>query len=262
MSKDDKKTNETKSKLDEIFVFEKERIFKTKDRDEKKITLKIVRPTNEQSRKSDLYYKAKFSEAIQTGVMTRAQAERFIREKKLLDDKTLTRFKEIADEINSLRDSLGSISIDEKSKGIETINKIRDLRTEMDSINDLSAGILEQTAESYADEFRVQWLCSELTLKEDDTKFFSDYEEFDKLMDSQAVIDSVRNLIFFMNNIRDNYETVLEENKWLIDNKIMNEDMSINVDNLVESVKKPKKVIKNKTNKNINKKPKKTTTKK
>ncbi len=222
----------------DIFVFEDERKFETVDGEGKTFNLKIVKPTQEQISQADLRYKIKFSQALRMGAMTKAQAEKFIRDNDLLDDETSQRRDEIIAKISILRDDI-SEEID-KDNGIKVIKEISALRAELDNIHSISMDIMNQTSEAYAEDFRIQWLCSELTMKEDGARYFEDYEDFAKSISDVATADEVKNLILFLNNLKDNFEMEFEENKWLLDKQIINKNGTINLDGLFDDIEDKK----------------------
>lgn len=245
----------------DIFIFDNERKFEIKDKDDKAVKLKVVKPTQEQISNADLRYKQKFSQALRGGAMTRAQAEIFIKKNDLVDADTLARRDEVLLEINNLRNQLADK--DKKTDGIAIIKQINEYRTELENINNISMDIMNQTAESYADDFRIQWLCCELTQNEDDTNYFKDYEDFATRINETSTIDIVKNVILFLNNLKDNFEMEYEENKWLLDKQIMNDDGTINFENLLEDGEKTDiEVPEKKTKSKPKTKSKKTTAKK
>ena len=241
-----------------IYIYEDEKVFDTVDRNDKEITLKIVKPTQKDISDADLRYKTKFAQAIRDKVMTRAQAEKLIRENEILDNETLIRRDEICNKLTVLRSGL--VSLKDKDKGLRVIREINELRDELENINNLTLDIMNQTAEAYSEEFRLQWLACVLARTEDNERYYEDYEDFNKSMSEQATLDVMKNLILFINNLKDNFELEFKENQWLLEQKIIKEDGSINVDlfmkkdNKIEETKVEEKVVKKTTKKSTKKK--------
>ncbi len=242
----------------DIFIYEDERVFDTVDRNGKDIKLKLIKPNQKDISDADLRYKTKFAQALRDKVMTRAQAEKLIRENQILDQDSLIRRDQISNKLSVLRGGL--LSLKDREKGLRVIKEINELRDELENINNLTLDIMNQTAEAYAEEFRLQWLACVLTRTEDDEKYYEDYEDFNKSMSEQATLDIVKNLILFINNLKDNFELEFGENQWLMEQDIIKEDGSINVDlfltknDKTEKTKVEKKSIKKNTKKSAKKK--------
>lgn len=228
-----------------IYTFEKERLFKTVDENDKEITLKVVRPNNKEISDADLKYKTKFAQALRDGVMTRAQAEKLIRDHNILSDDIIESRDQIAAKMSRLRADLGFIK--DRDKGLEIVKQINELREELENINSLTLDIMNQTAEAYAEDFRLQWLTSVLIVDENNEKYFEDYEDFVDSIESSATLDCIKALILFVNNLKDNFELEFDENKWLLEQDVIKEDGTINLESFVDKkddaekdVKEPK----------------------
>lgn len=237
----------------DIFVFEDERKFKTVEKvqekagekagdktgdkieeKEQELWLKIVKPTQEQISEADLRYRIKFAQALRMKAMTKAQAEMFIKKENILDEETIKRREELYAQINKLRIDITDET--DRAKGIEMAGKIGTLKSELETINRLTMDIYNQTAEAFADDFRLQWLCVELTQREDGTKYFKDYKQFSESVEDMATIDSIKNMILFLNNLKDNFEMEFEENKWLLDKHIIKEDGSMDFEAMYNDI--------------------------
>lgn len=240
---------------------EKERTFKTVNKEGKEIELKIIDPKQAQLSQADLIYKSKFREALEAGVMTRAVAEKFIRENKVLDKETLDKRDEVAFKINDLRKTLSALTDKDRDEAFEIIQKINDLRGDLENISNLTLDIMNQTAESYAEDFRYQYLTAELTYTIDNKKYFSNWKNFTDNIGEISTIDAVKTAIFFFNNLNDNYEMGYEENSWLYEQGILNEDGTANIENITKEYgvgEKPDKITEKKaTKKKVKKKAKK-----
>ena len=213
-----------------IFIYQDERTFKVSDKNDKELKLKIVKPNQKQLSDADLRYKTKFAQALREKVMTRAQAEKHIRENGFMDDDTLARRDDVARQINTLRDKL--VTTDDRARGLDLIKEINELRGELENINSLTIDIMNQTAEAYAEDFRLQWLASELVKNLDGSNYFEDYEDFVGEMNTSIALESIKQMILFLNNLKDNFEMEYDENKWLLNKNIINEDGSFNYDGL------------------------------
>ena len=220
------KTEDLKEHKVQPNTIAKERVFETEDISGNKINLKIIRPNQEQINEADLKYKIKYAQALREGVMTRAQAEIFIKKQNIVDETILKRRDELVIELGITRLKLR----DEKDnmKCLDFIKQINNIKTELTNINLLTFDIMNQTAEMYAEDFRIQWLCYLITKTIDNSSWFKDYRDFANRINEKSTIDAVKTMLVFFNGLDDKIEMSFDENKWLMEKNILNQDGTFN----------------------------------
>lgn len=216
----------------DIWSNEEERKFTVKNKEGKELNLKIVKPTQEQIHSADLIYKKKFSQALREGVITRAQAEYLLKKNGIIDEQLLIKRDEMIRSLHDLRNKL--IDLDDRAEGLNVVKEIGKLNQEIESINAITQEIMHETAESHADNIKVQWLLCELTLKEDGNKYFANYQAFMDSVNDVVTVEALKHMILFLNNLKPNFEMEYQENKWMLEQKILNEDGTLNIKGLVD----------------------------
>ena len=205
-----------------FFTVDRERTFETRKEDDALLKLKIVAPTSEQILEADLQYRKVYSKALRLGIIVQAEAERFVKERKLLDADLEAEIKKCQEEIAGLEIKLANKEMS-REDGFVAANKLTGVRDELMRFNKKVTAIFDTTCENLSDEYRMQYLTVMITRNEDGSAFFKDYEDFSKRTDERATVDAVRHTILTMARLKDNFLMDLPENKWLKDNGFVDE---------------------------------------
>jgi hypothetical protein len=182
---------------------------------------KVVKPTFSVGNRADRIYKKAFAEALRDGILTAFQMREQIDE--------IEYYSNTNKEIDTIDNRLAELEIEiteEESyeKGMMMVLEMRELRArrvlEVYKINT----IYENTAESYAENIRNQYYASELTCKEDGSRVWSSFEDFQNKMTDDLAATSVQQVMLFNAKISNNYQMDYAENQWLVKKGIINEE--------------------------------------
>lgn len=187
---------------------------------------KIVKPNMNQGNKADLIYKKHFNEAIREGLPTTAQLKDSLSSIEFFN-KTNKAIVDIDIELSALLEQLENLKDEDKDKGLELSSKIKEMRArrfiEVFKIHT----VYDNTAENYAEAIRNQFYAAELLRDEAGKKVFTSFEDFKENQSNEVAQDAIINVMMFMARLEDNYQMEYPENKWLVKNKIMNEEGDI-----------------------------------
>lgn len=208
----------------------KDREFTTVDKDGKEVSVVFKHPTQSQIMKGDFTYRKYFSEAIREGLMTNAEATKLLKDRQIwsqeMDNKEIALRKEINDIENEFRES--SIT---KDDGLVKRIKLKGLRNELDELTSVYSSISNNTAESVASEYRMQFYASDCSyFKDGMRKIFKDINDFRSRLDEAISLDCYRHAVVV------NYELALgralpdglnadyPEDSWFLENAINKPD--------------------------------------
>ena len=84
----------------------KDRIFKTKDKDDNELVLRFKRPTQNILSKAELQYRVIFSQAFTANILTNAQVDKALKARGIWDDKSENEAAEMRTKIINLEEKL------------------------------------------------------------------------------------------------------------------------------------------------------------
>lgn len=197
----------------------------------------VVKPTSyklEQELKT--FYAISYRKSISMGVATRASMLEILKREGVWGDKEEEGLTKIATEISLVETEFnkGLFQKVSKEKQKELALKLAKARTQLYTLIQIKSAPLAHTAESIAEECKIDKLVSSSCFYEDGRLYFKDHDEFisrrnnpDVLELYDAVIDemSKENAQFLMN---------LPENKWLVENGMMAENGNMDVEHFVK----------------------------
>ncbi len=206
--------------------------FKVKQENGSDIELGIIKLNPRIRLEADKIYSTSFTEAIEAGVMLRCQVNN------LLEERGVTDSKAIKQKTHKLRSELRSLEVQLKSarkegrkmtkiEGREIALKMRDLRNELNNVGGDLARYYNSTAESVADNERLNYYVYALTVYAETGKnYWSSYESFkeDYSEVKNLAVDAFLKSFY---NIDSNADKSLYENSWLIRHGFMNESLQL-----------------------------------
>lgn len=136
----------------------------------------IKKPTQREINEGEFVYKTKYSEALRFGALTGAEASKIIESREIWnkeDDKKLAElFLELSVQSKVLEDT------NDLAEGAALLNKMFDIRNQILKLNLKRNNILDNTAESYADDHRLQYYVVACTFDETNKKVFATLDDF------------------------------------------------------------------------------------
>lgn len=203
---------------------QKRKVFEVTGGDGEKIKLAIKRPTQDLINEADLEYNVKISNCIKRGVMTRAEAESLMREKGIWTEEDEKQLRKMREEARNLEKKLALKGLS-KEKGTKYSKQLREKRSQMLGLINKRNSYSQYTAESLAESTRDQYLTYACTVYADtEENYFESFEDFCNRVNEPAAILAYQQAIYFFNNIDENIEMSRAENRYMVDNKMMDED--------------------------------------
>ena len=198
-----------RKKLPEI-----KRKFETIGINNETIELGIIVPSQKVLQEAAFQYSKAFSKGLREGLLTNAEAEKIVKERGLWGAEKLKEIAEIEEEI----DLKERILVDkEKEKlsdnvALEIAYELATLRDKKFNLQRPIQSIYNNTAESRAEEIRIEFLTSNCIINPKDNKiFFKNHDDFLDMADGPAARESVYQLMTFMNGLDANFLEKLPE---------------------------------------------------
>jgi len=200
-------------------------VFKTKDKDGNEIELAIQSPSQADKIGGDLAYNRAWRQAVEGGSILRAKVEQTLREQNIWNDNLEKEYRDLSKE---LRDNLkklrgGRMKLSEGKKlalDIKTVRaKMQDLLSERNAAD-------EVTAEAFGDRARFNYLLTSCVVyNKDGVKYFKNVDDYINRSDEQASLDAARAFAYKTYGLEKDFEKSLPENKFLIDYRLVDDNM-------------------------------------
>ena len=194
-----------------------------------------IRPSQQDTMAAELVYKTKYSEALRHGAMTTAEALRIIEERNLFTDKDRKEISKLLVEVHSLGEKLKKINT--LRDGINVIEQIRIKRLDVLRINMKRNSVLDNTAESYADEQRLQHYVVACTFKENGDPLFENRNQLLDNGDKESAALAVKYMIYLLTNDGDDYRKDWPDYQWQQANGLIDDNFEP-ISELSDEVKK------------------------
>ena len=196
------------------------------DKNGKKVTVIVTRPTGSENREAKAYYNQTFRAALESGALLRKRLGQYMEEQGIWDDAKEKKYQEVTQKIMDGEKKLktGGIKLNEaRDLAIsikESREEFRDLigeRTMMDA----------NTAEGQADNAQFNCLVALCTFDESGERVFKDLDDYEKRADEPFAAEAAGKLAEFVYNLNEDYDSTLEENKFLKKFNFVNDDYQL-----------------------------------
>lgn len=194
--------------------------------DGKKVTVIVTRPTGAENREAKAYYNQTFRAALESGALLRKRLGQYMEEQGIWDEAKEKQYQEVTKKILDGEKSL-------KSGGIK-LNEARDLALSIkDAREEFKDLIAERTmmdantAEGQADNAQFNCLVALCTFDESGEKVFKDLDDYEKRADEPFAAEAAGKLAEFVYNLSEDYDSTLEENKFLKKFNFVNDDFQL-----------------------------------
>jgi hypothetical protein len=171
----------------------------------------------------DLVYKTKYSEALRYGALTAAEANRIIDERKIYGPEDDVKVRELFMKLFELGNKL--MGIDKFAEAADVIFQMEKLRTDILRINMRKNNILDNTAESYADEHRLQYYASSCTFHEGGQLVFKNADEYIDRAGEEIAKVAITKTIHLIANEGKDFRTEWPEYQWRIKHGLVDENL-------------------------------------
>lgn len=159
----------------------KSKVFVSKDAEGKDVELKFVWPNRKVRTEADFIWKKAYSHALRAGFLTEAEALRILKEKGIWSEKDDEREQEARSNIAKLELELEQC--EDKEKGEQICNDIRELRAELNRLRNIITSATNNTAEIFATENKYEFLASTCVVYNNDKRAFKNIDEFREKLD-------------------------------------------------------------------------------
>jgi hypothetical protein len=192
-------------------------------------------PNQRDMNKADLVYKTKYSEALRFGALTAAEAQKIIDERKIFGPEDEAAVRALFIELHGLGEKL--LKTEKFTAAAEIIFKMEEVRGNIMRINMRKNNILDNTAESYADEHRLQFYAVACSFTEDGQSIFKDTDEYlERATESVAKV-ALTKIIHLIANDGKDFRSEWPEYQWRIQHGLMDEQLNLNQEKLDEVLK-------------------------
>ncbi len=228
-----------------------------------KDTYTILQPTQQQISDADLVYKSKYSEGVRAGMLTHAEAGRFIQDRKIWTEEDSQKASEILLEITKLGSALEKVT--DVAEGLEMVGEVEEKRIELLRLNSRKNEILDNTAESYADEKRLNFYVIKCTYDAAGQPVFKNMSTLVELGNSEVAVEATRNTIQLLANDGEDFRINWPDYQWRVKNGLLDEELNPvegALDKIIEEMQTREAVVKPTAKKKAKKNTKRKTAKK
>lgn len=178
-------------------------------------TFLIKKPTPAQSIEAQKYYNKTFSDALQSGAVLRAALDKYLRQQNVWDDERQKEYdklqKQLRHKVNLILK--GGMTVNDAKELAMDARKLRQELRDLTSVK-LDADI--STAESQAEQARMNYLCSVCILNPTTEKsYFDSYDEFLEHSNETEVMAAVNKFMTLLYDLDDNIALQYPENQFL-----------------------------------------------
>ncbi len=195
--------------------------------DGKDVKLAAIRPSVNVGNQATLIHSAAFRQAIEGGAFVRARLATVLRQQNLWDDAKQAEFelhtKTLIDGEKKLKKG-GIKLVEAKQIAID----MRIARYTLDVLREDHNRLDSHTADYFADNEKFNFLISQCIVHEDTgEKYYASYEEYRNRQEDPVALPASDALGAVIYGLKENFESGLPENKFLLKNKFCNEGLHL-----------------------------------
>ena len=206
---------------------DKNRIIESKDKDDNAVKVKLIVPTAQKYRDSQIEYNKAFRKALDSGALLRQKLSDYMEEQGIWNDEKQKANDTFVDRINQKEDLLkaGGIPLSEAKQIALELRGIRaDFREFLAEKNTMD----QNSAEGQADNARFSELVRLCMVNpNNDQPYFPTQKDYDESSDQPWVIEAAGELASMIYGLDPNYDNKLEENKFLKEFEFCNKDLRL-----------------------------------
>jgi len=202
----------------------KNMVVKTKDENDKDMDILVKKPTAKNISDAQRYSTMTWTEAIQSGILTRKELDNVLEERGIWSKGKQDQYEKLTRGINEreLKLAKGGIKL---SRAKKLALEIRDMRIDLRVLISERTVMDANTAEGMADNARFDYFVSCCTFTEDDERFFKDVDDYKERSGEQAAVDSATKLADVIYDLDENFEVKLPENQFLMEHKLVDDTL-------------------------------------
>lgn len=200
---------------------------------DKEVTKKFIvkRPTSGALSLASRHRAKVWNECLIDGILTKKELEDMMEKRGLWGKEHQEKYKSLIKDIQQLEKDLyiGDGKKKHKlSEGKEKAIKIREKRFELQKLIAQKIELEENTAESLSENARFDFLVAECSYEEDGTtKVYNNVDDYNSRSADEVANALAAELASMMYSLDKEFEASLPENKWLLEHKLVNEELSL-----------------------------------
>jgi hypothetical protein len=190
----------------------------------------VSRPNQKIQGESDPIYMKAFKQALKDGFYIGAEIDKVLKELDLDDDSIKEQEETYTDEIKTLAQKLKDEEYKDLDEGYKMAMGIKELREKIDSIADPRRELESKSAHMRAENKRFSYYAYACIKDENGNRLWNSFNDFED-DDSDLAVKAATELMLLLYDVgtdkNKKAQASLPENKWLIDNGFMNEDLEM-----------------------------------
>jgi hypothetical protein len=191
--------------------------------DDKEVKGWVQEPSQKILSGADLVYKTRFSEALRLGALTNSEAIKFMTEREIWTDKDTTDLIDIYRKISELGIEL--LEIDNLDDGAQVVLQIESLRYDALRLNQKKSSVLDNTADAYAEEHRLQFFTINCTYADGGRLAWSDTDEFLQSSSTDFAKMAISKTLHMLANQGEDFRKEWPEYQWRVKMGLMDENL-------------------------------------
>lgn len=181
-------------------------------------------PNQREMNEGDLVYKTKYSEALRFGALTTAESLRIIEERKIYGPEDDVKIRDLFFKLYELGKKL--MEIDKFAEAADLIFQMEKVRTDILRINMRKNNILDNTAEAYADEHRLQYYAVACSFHEGGQQIFKNVDEYLERASEEIAKVAITKTIHLIANEGKDFRAEWPEYQWRMKHGLVDEQLN------------------------------------
>jgi len=200
------------------------------DDSKQKVTIYVVRPTNNTIKNADRYRAKSWNQCITEGVLTKKELSKVMHDRGIWDEDKDEQERKIVEEIQLLERKLFLGGGDKKrklSEGQRLAIEMRRLRIKLRELISQRLALEENTAEALSDNAKFDYLVADCTFYANGQKVYNSVEDYNQKSSDEIAFAAATALAEMLYQIDTKFEENLPENKFLKKFNLVNNDLSL-----------------------------------
>ena len=181
-------------------------------------------PTQKDINEGDLVYKTKYSEALRYGALSAAEAQKIIAERDIWTRQDDLDVQELFMQLHALGDEL--MKTEKFALAANTIYEMEKVRTDILRLNMRKNNVLDNTAEAYADDHRLQFYCVACAFHKDGSQIFQNIDEYLERASEDIAATCMTKIIHLIANEGKDFRAEWPEFKWRVEKGLVDENLN------------------------------------
>ena len=203
------------------------------EHEDKKLYVRM--PNQKEINDGDLVYKTKYSDALRYGALSAAEANNIITKREIWTPTDDAEVRDLFIKLQELGEKL--MGTDKFSNAAGVIFDMERVRTDILRKNMTKNNILDNTAESYADDHRLQFYCVACSYYGDDNPVFADVDDYLERAGEDVAKLCMTKLIHLIANDGKDFRSEWPEFQWRLKHGLIDEEMNPVKDKMDEFVR-------------------------